>query len=147
MEVAHRLFLQPGKCQNIHGHSMSVELNLYGELDKNGILAGLDFADVKKAFRVFIDDNFDHQLHLNADDPWARELVNDHNYDGAPIETSAWSRLPGLSTWPSDPTTENFALWICEWVYDYFVADNVMINSVTISIRETETNGAECTLP
>lgn len=107
IEVAHRLFEQPGnKCENIHGHSMWVKLELRGDLDEHGMLEGIDFGSLKKDFRNYLDHTYDHHLLLNENDPWANDLAT--NLDDVPeLKT-----LPGLQTFPGDPTTENIARWI-----------------------------------
>jgi len=133
-EIAHRLLLLPGKCQQIHGHSLDVELSIAGHIDANGILAGLDFSNVKSVFRDYLDTMFDHQLHLNADDPWANIL---HAEDGDVMLINTMGGLPGLRTWPGDPTTENFAKWMCEHMHEKFGLP------VKIAIIETQSNGAE----
>lgn len=128
IEVAHRLYQTPGKCENIHGHSMWVTLKLCGAVDKNGILEGLNFADVKRKFRGFLDEAFDHHLLLNEEDPWAR------SFDAAGQKVG---QLPGLMITPGDPTTENLARWIGEWAGNEFRLD------VTVHVRETHVNAAE----
>ena len=98
IEVAHRLSLLPGKCENIHGHSMWVTLELRGHaIDPSGRLGGLDFGAIKRAFRGHLDSTYDHHLLLNGDDPIA-EL-----------------KLPGLRVCSGDPSTENIARWVAEW--------------------------------
>lgn len=145
-EVAHRLYNMPGKCQNIHGHSMQIELTIVGELVGHGVLAGLEFAQVKKSFRAYIDESIDHHLLLNKDDPWARQLRP------MPIEFTDkvdqdvhFTRLPGLITTPDDPTTEHIAKWLCEWAWDVWGHDP-KVHAVTIEVSETGTNGAQFTL-
>jgi 6-pyruvoyl-tetrahydropterin synthase len=139
-EIAHRLMNLPGKCQNIHGHSLIISLQLDGELNKNGILAGLDFGSVKKLFREYIDTRFDHHLLLNKDDPWANQLRSVDQADPDPPSVH-YTRLPGLQTTPGDPTTENIAVWICDWAVMQFTGDD--ITAVNVLIRETGTNGAQ----
>lgn len=138
-EIAHRLMNLPGKCQNIHGHSLNISMHLDGELNEQGILAGLDFGTVKKVFREFLDREWDHHVLLNVDDPWAgqwRQMPN-----GQQVTSYAhYQRLPGLTTTPGDPTTENLAKWLCEWAQQEFAGDP--IRGITISIQETGTNGA-----
>lgn len=122
IEIAHRLFLTPGKCQNIHGHGMQVKLELTGNTDAKGMLAGMDFHTVKKTFRGYLDDKWDHHLHLNQDD------------------TLTGPNLPGLVIHPGDPTTENIAKWIWEWCYKAFSISGVDLVAVTVD--ETKVNGA-----
>lgn len=123
IEVAHRLTQLPGKCEAIHGHSMWVELDLHGELDTRGLLLGLDFGAVKKAFRGFLDDTFDHHLLLN---------VNDRLAD---------LDLPGAVYMAADPTTENIAQWVADWsaqTWPYVPGGRVVV-------RETHVNAASAT--
>lgn len=145
IEVAHRLYLLPGKCENIHGHSMWVELTLFGELDKNGILAGLDFGDVKKEFRHYLDSTFDHRLLLNEQDPWA-QLVR-HMPGDQPLSNDVhYKRLPGLQPISiGDPTTENLARIIAHWGATQFnlptdvVVHETAVNSAGFFVgRESE---------
>lgn len=109
IEVAHRLLLLPGKCENIHGHSMWITLYLSGTLNTTGILEGIEFGDLKKEFRGHLDAVYDHRLLLNKDDPWVSITANWASDHG---ETE---HLPGLKLCPSDPTTENLAKWIGEY--------------------------------
>lgn len=139
MEVAHRLLNLPGKCQQIHGHSMMVELTIDGNLDQHGILEGLDFSNIKKRFRKYLDTTYDHHLLLNEADPWAQPVGLDMHISEAsagkavgPIE-----RLPGLQTTPGDPTVENLAKWIGEWA-----AKEFQLPDVIVYVEETRTNGA-----
>lgn len=138
IEVAHRLYELEGKCENIHGHSMWVELKLFGHVNSKGVLEGLAFADIKKEFRGFLDSTFDHHLLLNENDPWARELLIPEWVDDAWIipQRANPTRLPGLMPMPADPTTENLAKWIAEWaVYTFKLP-------VDIHVQETPVNGA-----
>lgn len=120
MEVAHRLYMMEGKCENIHGHSMKVHLALNGFVDDKGVLAGLQFGEVKKLFRTWIDENFDHRLLLNQEDPWTLYLYNQNEY-GRPDQADVAYKLPGLMVMPADPTTENIAKWIGQWAWEEFI--------------------------
>lgn len=150
MEVAHRLTTLPGKCENIHGHSMMVELTLHGMLNRDGIMEGLDFGNVKKTFRSHLDTNYDHHLLLNEADPWAQILVykvpqeffhvggrlwNSSEAD-LTVQSHMYNPLPGLVTTPGDPTVENLAKWIAEW------SANMFTLPADVYIKETNTNGA-----
>lgn len=137
MEVAHRLFQSPGKCENIHGHSMWVTMTLYGYVDNTGKVAGLDFGDVKKKFRGELDTKYDHHLLLNENDPWAQSLGNGCNC--YPEETHT---LPGLVRCEGDPTTENLAYWIWQWASLTFD-----VRGHEVHVAETDVNAARCTGP
>jgi 6-pyruvoyltetrahydropterin/6-carboxytetrahydropterin synthase len=112
IQVAHRLTKLPGKCQQIHGHSMHVTLSLVADVNADGYAIDdseqvLDFSRVKQIFREYLNTRYDHHLLLNMDDPWADKLFfvdEDH--------PKQQSYLPGLTTCNGDPSTENIARWI-----------------------------------
>lgn len=131
MEVAHRLYELPGKCENIHGHSMWVELSVQGHINDKGILrvngGGLSFGDMKKVFRQYLDVTFDHHVLLNENDPFAGKVT---------LKTGDIEHLPGLQAMPQDPTTENLALWISEWASTEFQSNT------SVTVHETSVNAA-----
>ena len=135
IEVAHRLFESPGKCENIHGHSMWVELEIFGVLDSNGMLSGLDFGEVKKRFRGYLDSSYDHHLILNTKDPWSKEV----SYDG-----ESFQQLPGVvELLAGDPTTENIAKDIAEWASNTFVGPELLDPyQIKVTVWETAVNAA-----
>lgn len=140
MEVAHRLFKTSGKCEQIHGHSMWVDLRLYGTDLENGIMLNckgtpLEFGTVKQLFRSFLNGYYDHHLLLNENDPWAGWLSSDGS-PGKEDHRLELSKLPGLTTTPDDPTTENIAHWIAEWAAGIYQTD------VDVLVRETSVNAA-----
>jgi 6-pyruvoyltetrahydropterin/6-carboxytetrahydropterin synthase len=64
----HRLLDYEGKCRHLHGHNGRAVITLAGEaLDDRGIL--VDFGDIKRQVRRWIDENLDHNLLLSCDDP------------------------------------------------------------------------------
>lgn len=134
-EAAHRLFLTPGKCENIHGHSFQAGVELYGPMDKRGMVCGLDFGDVKKVFRQHLDIFYDHRVLLNEEDDWAGQM-NLRDSEG-------WSKLPGLQTFPGDPTTENLARQIGMFVRDQFEEAGVV--GIECVVQETKVNAASWT--
>lgn len=142
IEVAHRLFELPGKCENIHGHSMWVELSLYGGISGSGILetefGTLEFGDVKAVFRRYLDQNYDHRLLLNQNDPWASYLqfVDENGDPKGFYGEDPTQKLPGLSVVPGDPTTEHLGLWMAEYFSNYFKTDT------SVTVQETHVNAA-----
>lgn len=93
VEMAHRLILTEGKCNNIHGHSMRFKVTLQGEPDATGKLEGWDLSWIKEQINELLDLRFDHHLILNAEDPFA--LLD--------------PPLPGMIPFRGDPTIENIA--------------------------------------
>jgi 6-pyruvoyltetrahydropterin/6-carboxytetrahydropterin synthase len=129
IQVAHRLIELPGKCQQIHGHSMHIVMYLKGQA-LNGYLhfdqQVLDFSAVKNKFRQYLKTNYDHHLLLNEADCWAQPFyLKDHNEGKS---------LPGLVTRPGDPTVENIAKWIFDDMAFSFPVSRV-------EVEETATNG------
>lgn len=123
IEVAHRLYELEGKCENIHGHSMWVELKLFGHVNTKGVLEGLSFGEIKKEFRGFLDGAFDHHLLLNEKDPYAQGIWPMEEGQKSIVDMTTGNRkytLPGLMVMPGDPTTENLAKWIADWAVDTF---------------------------
>lgn len=138
IEVAHRLFMSPGKCQAIHGHSMWVDLELltpHGTLNgmyvnKNG--EPMEFGALKKEFRNYLDTNFDHHVLLNNNDPWAQDVYA----HGEDWENGVSMSLPGLVPFDGDPTTENIANQVARWCSKTFFCDT------EVTVHETAVNAA-----
>ena len=64
----HRLPGDPGKCGHLHGHNARAEIVLEAaELDGRDMVA--DFADVDRTMKAWIDENLDHRMLLQRDDP------------------------------------------------------------------------------
>jgi 6-pyruvoyltetrahydropterin/6-carboxytetrahydropterin synthase len=64
----HRLMDYVGKCQHPHGHNGLAEITVRADrLDGRGMV--VDFGDIKKAVKAWIDQNLDHQMLLRQDDP------------------------------------------------------------------------------
>jgi 6-pyruvoyltetrahydropterin/6-carboxytetrahydropterin synthase len=64
----HRLLNYDGKCRHLHGHNGRVEISVSGDqLDMRGMVT--DFGDIKRIMKSWIDENLDHRMILNRDDP------------------------------------------------------------------------------
>jgi len=114
---------------------MQVHLEMQGQVDRNGLLDGLEFGAVKKLFRGYLDADYDHHLLLNANDPWAQDLDPDQRYGGS----TEPKLLPGLKIFDGDPTTENIARWIAQW------AANTFSRQCEVIVEETHVNAATST--
>jgi 6-pyruvoyltetrahydropterin/6-carboxytetrahydropterin synthase len=69
----HRLLGHPGKCARLHGHNARAFVTLRSErLDDHGMVA--DFDTVQRRVRSFVDEQIDHQLLLQEDDPLVATL-------------------------------------------------------------------------
>ena len=94
----HRLLNYSGKCRHLHGHNGRAVLVMEGEqLDERGML--IDFGDIKREVRHWIDETLDHRMILCEHDPalpFLREL-------GEPLHVIS-----------ENPTAENIARLIYE---------------------------------
>lgn len=89
----HRLLNYSGKCRHLHGHNGRAVIVLRGEeLDDRGML--VDFSDIKRSVRTWIDNELDHRMILNESDPVVPYLRE----QGEP-----------LFLLPDNPTAENIA--------------------------------------
>ena len=89
----HRLLNYDGKCRHLHGHNGKAVIVLESEeLDSRGML--VDFSDIKKSVRTWIDDQLDHRMILCESDP----AVPFFQQQGEP-----------LFLLPENPTAENIA--------------------------------------
>mgnify|MGYP001482822887 CR=1 FL=1 len=129
-EMGHRLSRHDGKCFNIHGHSYNAAI-VFGsdKLDASGMV--IDFYHFAK-IKEYIDNNWDHALMLNIDDP-VRDVLKD-----AKVTRK-------LKMWiaEGEPTAENIAKWLCvqsSMLLSNVAPDGVQILSVTV--YETATSSA-----
>ena len=65
--AGHRLHKHGGKCEHFHGHNYMADFYVTGhEVDDVGRV--IDFAELKKLFKGWLDENWDHGFVLNKDD-------------------------------------------------------------------------------
>ncbi|MBM3274572.1 MAG: 6-carboxytetrahydropterin synthase [Candidatus Sericytochromatia bacterium] len=94
----HRLMDYVGKCQHPHGHNGLAEITVKADrLDSRGMV--VDFGDIKRAVKAWIDQNLDHRMLLRHDDPLLSVLQG----MGEPVFVMA-----------DNPTAENIARAIYE---------------------------------
>jgi 6-pyruvoyltetrahydropterin/6-carboxytetrahydropterin synthase len=111
----HRLLNYSGKCRFLHGHNGRVVIALEGErLDNRGML--VDFSDIKRSIRTWIDDELDHRMILNQDDPIVPYLRE---------------QKEPICVIPANPTAENIA----KLVFDYTQQQGFPV--VEVSLWET----------
>jgi 6-pyruvoyltetrahydropterin/6-carboxytetrahydropterin synthase len=111
----HRLLNYKGKCRFLHGHNARVIIALAGEeLDHRGML--VDFSDIKHSIRTWIDNELDHRMILNREDPIVPYLLEQQE----PICVIG-----------ANPTAENIA----KLVFDYTQQEGFPV--VEVSLWET----------
>lgn len=76
----HRLMDYDGACAHPHGHNGLAEITLEADaLDRRGMV--MDFGDVKRGMKAWIDRTMDHQMLVRVDDPlrtWLEESGEPH---------------------------------------------------------------------
>lgn len=108
----HRLLNYVGPCANLHGHNAKVDILLHGEhLDELGML--MDFSDIKRMAKKWIDETLDHTLLLNKNDP-VIPLLDQNNEKYFVME--------------KNPTAENIA----ELIFNYVEKQGFPVKSVTL---------------
>jgi queuosine biosynthesis protein QueD len=117
LQMAHRLWNLPGKCQNIHGHTWEVILMMAGEPDERGIV--MDYHDIKQAWRGWLDSEFDHRLVLDMDDPLLQLKTTSPAY-------------PGVSFFNGSPTVEALATRMAEKARILFGQENIAMWAVEL---------------
>ena len=64
----HRLLDYEGKCRHLHGHNGRLEITLEAEgTDHRGMV--VDFTDIKRVVKGWVDEHLDHKMILCRDDP------------------------------------------------------------------------------
>jgi 6-pyruvoyl-tetrahydropterin synthase len=118
---------------------MSVKIEICGRISERGLLFDMDLRDIKGPIKEYLDNAYDHRLLLNKDD----ELVSPPRV--YPPDTT----YPGLRETDGDPTTENIALWVGQWVRQWMFAQVSFkpsglnrIEYIRVDVQETPTNGA-----
>lgn len=95
-DMAHMLDGHDGKCQNLHGHTYILQVEVSGQLHPSGAKKGMviDFSDLKTIVNTHILDKMDHAFIYDTTSPRERqvaELLNQLNSKtfGIPMRTTA----------------------------------------------------------
>ncbi len=108
----HRLLDYSGKCRHLHGHNGRAVIAIAGtQLDDRGMV--LDFTEIKRVIRDWIDRELDHRMILRQDDPVVPFLQQLHE----PVY------LLG-----QNPTAESIA----RLIYDFAVGHGFPVESVDL---------------
>jgi 6-pyruvoyltetrahydropterin/6-carboxytetrahydropterin synthase len=116
----HRLLNYDGQCRHLHGHNGRVEVDIETEtLDGRGMV--VDFADIKRILKAWIDETLDHRMLLNKADPLVPVLKQ---------------RGELLVTLDENPTAENIA----RLIFDHARSKGLPV--VEVRLWETPTSFA-----
>ncbi|MDO8806628.1 MAG: 6-carboxytetrahydropterin synthase [Elusimicrobiota bacterium] len=74
LAYGHRLLNHRGKCRNLHGHNAVVEVTLTAaKLNRDKMV--MDFSELGKRIKAWLDENLDHKVILAKADPLAPILM------------------------------------------------------------------------
>ena len=127
-EAAHRLPWHQGGCENLHGHSYYMMVEVEGEPDDRGML--IDFKEIKRLLKPLVD-AWDHAVLVADDDTALLQAID--------ILNSKHFILP------FDSTSEN----LCTFVLDhlgrqgYEILKQHRVTTLRVRVQETETCYAE----
>ena len=120
-DASHRIYKDyQGKCNNIHGHTYRVLLEIEGKMDDRGMV--VDFNVLKH----LVHDFYDHKIILHRDDPLVECLKKNKQ---------------NMILLSQNPTAENIARQIaCN------IMGHLEVEYVRVTLYETQTQGAIFTL-
>ena len=108
----HRLLRYKGKCDHLHGHNGRVEIELASpSLNEQSMV--VDFSDISRIVKEWIDQNLDHRMLLHRDDPLVAVLKK-HDEP--------------LFLMDSDPTAEAIA----KVIFDYAMSRGLRVSKVRL---------------
>ncbi|AKO30587.1 6-carboxy-5,6,7,8-tetrahydropterin synthase [[Haemophilus] ducreyi] len=104
-DMAHMLDGHDGKCQNLHGHTYKLQVEVSGELVSNGAKRGMvmDYSDLKSIVKREILDLMDHA--------YIYDLNNERESQVAQLLLELYSKVYGI---PSRTTAEQIAKYMFE---------------------------------
>ncbi|AKO45058.1 6-carboxytetrahydropterin synthase QueD [[Haemophilus] ducreyi] len=104
-DMAHMLDGHDGKCQNLHGHTYKLQVEVSGELVSNGAKRGMvmDYSDLKNIVKREILDLMDHA--------YIYDLNNERESQVAKLLLELDSKVYGI---PSRTTAEQIAKYMFE---------------------------------
>jgi len=129
--AGHRLYKHGGKCEFFHGHNYIADFHITGsEVDEVGRV--IDFAELKRLFKGWIDEHWDHAFLLNENDQNGIEALK----QVVPCK---------LYIMPTNPTAEGMATYLLETVCPKLL-EGTGVSATKVAIWETEDSFAEATV-
>lgn len=134
-DAGHRVLGHESKCAHLHGHRYKADVTVRApQLDALGRV--MDFGAVKKIIGTFIDEEWDHNMLLNQDDP----LLGLSAGFETPSTIDLIGRTPYVMSQSRNPTAENIAIELYECAQPLLPPE---IKIVSIVIHETPNCRAE----
>ncbi|QIM67864.1 6-carboxytetrahydropterin synthase QueD [Mannheimia granulomatis] len=104
-DMAHMLDGHDGKCQNLHGHTYKLQVEVTGDLHQNGAKRGMvmDYSDLKSVVKTHILEPMDHAF--------IYDLNSERESQVAQLLVDLKSKVYGI---PSRTTAEEMAKYMFE---------------------------------
>lgn len=129
--AGHRLYKHGGKCEFFHGHNYLADFHVTGdEVDDVGRV--IDFAELKRLFKGWIDEHWDHAFLLNEEDENGINAIR----QVVPCK---------LYVLPKNPTAEGMATYLLDTVCPKLL-QGTGVTCTKVAIWETEDSFAEAAL-
>jgi 6-pyruvoyltetrahydropterin/6-carboxytetrahydropterin synthase len=129
--AGHRLHRHGGKCEYFHGHNYIADFYVTGDaVDDVGRV--IDFAELKRLFKGWIDEHWDHGFVLNESDANGLAAVK-------MVEPCRYYVLP------YNPTSENMAIYLLREVCPKLLAGKG-VTATKVVLWESDESFAEATL-
>ena len=129
--AGHRLHRHGGKCEFFHGHNYVADFYVTAQ-ETDDVGRVIDFADLKRLFKGWLDEHWDHGFVLcEADENGIRAIRE--------VEPCKFFVLP------NNPTAENIATYLLMEVCPQLLADTGVTASKVV-IWETDESFAEASL-
>lgn len=118
-EMGHRLPYHQQGCQNLHGHSYELIVELFGTRREDGMI--LDYNDLKAAVKSIID-QWDHSFLVDDKDESVLQFLKSHQMKHIIFK--------GYST------AENISYYLAE-VLTHLLSKNKNLTKIKIVVKET----------
>ncbi|MEO1614220.1 MAG: 6-carboxytetrahydropterin synthase [Planctomycetota bacterium] len=129
--AGHRLMGHGGKCENFHGHNYVADFFVQGD-EQDEVGRVIDFSELKKRVKGWIDEHWDHAFLVCEEDQNAREALS-------------VVKPCRIFLLPYNPTAENMAKYLLEVMCPEALAGTGATAS-HVRIWETDESYAEASL-
>ncbi|MFG0255581.1 MAG: 6-pyruvoyl tetrahydropterin synthase family protein [Rhodopirellula sp. JB053] len=129
--AGHRLIRHGGKCEHFHGHNYVADFFVEG-MEQDDVGRVIDFSDLKKRVKGWLDEHWDHAFLISHEDENARQALE-------MVQPSRYFVLP------YNPTAENMAKFLLEKMCPEAL-EGSGATAVRVRIWETEDSYAEASL-
>ncbi|GAB5464697.1 MAG: 6-carboxytetrahydropterin synthase QueD [Candidatus Kapaibacteriales bacterium] len=124
-EMSHRLPFHNGGCQNVHGHSYKMRVDIIGHTDTNGMV--LDFYEIERIVRPYLD-QMDHAFTVDQKDKVIIDFLDQHGFKKYVVSENT--------------TAENLAVYFLKEFSPLF-AEFENISGLSVRVYETTDAFAE----